>query len=430
MSDVPSAERLTDQERAELDRLRAQTARGSGWARAGRWIGSAVLMVLAAVVGLAGITAIWLRSEVLDTGRYVETVAPLASDPVVQDAVSARLSDELVTQLDLQGLATQLAESLEERGAPQRLSDLVPPLVAGVQSFLNDKIRQVVASDQFAQFWASANRTAHENLDRMLTGQDGTVVSTNDTAIVVDLGQVLELVKQRLVDAGFTAAQRIPQRSIPYTVAEVESLPEIQRATKALNAAAWILPILALLLGGAAIAAAPNRRRGLLITVAVFGVTLLLGLAALALARENVLSNLPPSVRSPQAAAALWDTVIRFLIQAIKTLIALCAIVLLLALLAGPSRAAHAIRHGLNRLLDATAGLLGRLGVRLGSFPAVLARNRVAIRVGLVVLALMSLVVWRHPGIEGTLGVTAITLVVLAIIEILSRLRPAAPAVA
>jgi hypothetical protein len=259
-------------------------------------------------------------------------------------------------------------------------------------------------------------------VNAILTGKDGKFLSTNNTAIVIDLGQVLELVKQRLIDAGFTAAQRVPQVSIPYTVADIKALPKLQRATSLLNAAAWVLPILALLLGAAAVAVAPNRRRGLLITITVFAAALLLGLGAIALARERVLSNLPDTVRSPQAVAAMWDIVIRFLLDGMKTLIVLCAIVLLACLLAGPSRPAHAIRRGINWLLDATARGLGRVGLTLGAVPRVLARNRTTIHVGLVFLALAALVVWRYPGIKGTLGITAITLGVLTIIEIIARI--------
>lgn len=424
MSDVAPEQPLSGSERAELERLRArEAARSHRASRAGRWVGSIVLMVLASLLGLASVTAVWLRSQVLDTGQYVETVAPLASDPSIQAAVSARLSNEIVTRLDIQGLATQLVQALEERGAPQRLGDLVPPIVSGIQAFLNDKIREVVASPRFAQFWANANRTAHQQVDAILTGQDSDLVSTDDTSIVVDLGQVLELVKQHLVQAGFTAAQRIPQVSIPYTVAQIDDLPRIQRATKLLNTAAWVLPILALLLGIAAVATAPNRRRGLLITMTVFGITLLLGLAALALAREQALSSLPASV-SPPAAAAVWDTLARFLLAGIETVIVLSAIVIVLTFLSGPSRVAHALRHGLNRLLDWLGGLIGRTGLNLGPVPGALRRNGVAIRVGIVLVAFMSLVLWQRPGIDGTLKVTAIALAVLAIIEIIARVPP------
>jgi len=281
-----------------------------------------------------------------------------------------------------------------------------------------------VTSPQFEEFWVNANRTAHTAVQALLTGKESDLVSTNNGAIIIDLGQVLEMVKQRLVDAGFTAAQRVPQVSIPYTVAQVDALPKLQRATSLLNTLAWLLPLLALVIGALAVFTAPDHRRGLLVTMTVFAVMLLLALGALALARERVLSNLPDTVRSPQAAADLWDTVIRFLIDGFKTLIVVCLVVILTTLLAGPSRAAHAIRRGLNYLLDAAANGLGRIGLTLGFVPSVLAHNRVAIRVGLVVVAVMSLIIWRRPGIEGTIGVTLITLAVLAIIEILSRIPP------
>jgi hypothetical protein len=192
MSETPPGLPLSETERAELERLRAEAAaRSHRGARAGRWTGAIVLMVLASLIGLTSLTAVWLRSQVLNTERYVETVAPLASDPVIQAAVAARLSAEIVAKLDIQGLAMQAVEALEDRGAPRRLGELVPPLVSGLQSFLNDKIREVVASQRFAEFWANANRMAHEQVEAVLTGKGSKLVSTDNTAIVIDLGQVL-----------------------------------------------------------------------------------------------------------------------------------------------------------------------------------------------------------------------------------------------
>ncbi|WP_165818335.1 hypothetical protein [Frankia canadensis] len=37
-------------------------------------------------------SARWLRGEVLDTGRYLDTVAPLADNPLIQDAESSTVA--------------------------------------------------------------------------------------------------------------------------------------------------------------------------------------------------------------------------------------------------------------------------------------------------------------------------------------------------
>ena len=51
---------------------------------------STLLIVVACVLAPLSVVSVWARGEVTDTSRYVQTVAPLASDPAVQQAVTNR----------------------------------------------------------------------------------------------------------------------------------------------------------------------------------------------------------------------------------------------------------------------------------------------------------------------------------------------------
>src|SRR5262245_5983143 len=159
---------LTPSERAELVRLRREVANEAGHrstaARGLRWTAAVALLVIAAVLGAASVVAGFVRGQLLNTDRYVETVAPLVRDPAVQDAIAARLTDVIVTQLNLTRLTQQLADALEQRGAPTQLDGLVGPAVNGLTSFIHDQVRTVVASDQFADVWNTANRVAHSEI--------------------------------------------------------------------------------------------------------------------------------------------------------------------------------------------------------------------------------------------------------------------------
>jgi hypothetical protein len=165
---------LSTSERAELEALRAEvagthTGRKGQAARGGRWVGAVALFVVSAVLFSASVIAVFVRSQLLNTNRYVETVSPLARDPAIQDAVTNRLTDEFMTRLDIAGLTQQLANDLKARGIPDVVDQLVSPVVGGVRSFISDQIHRVVTSDTFAQIWDSANRVAHEELDAVLT---------------------------------------------------------------------------------------------------------------------------------------------------------------------------------------------------------------------------------------------------------------------
>src|SRR5215471_3825602 len=97
--------------------------------RAVRWTGAVVLLLVAALLITAALVARFARGELLDTDRYVETVAPLATDPAVQDAVINRVSNELNAQIDVPALAQQLAEATNLPRAP-----LIPGAIAGPSS--------------------------------------------------------------------------------------------------------------------------------------------------------------------------------------------------------------------------------------------------------------------------------------------------------
>jgi hypothetical protein len=392
-----------------------------------RWSLAAVLLVLAMVLGTASVVGIFARTELLDTTRYVETVAPLARDPAVQQAVADRLTDELVTRLELEQLLQQLIDALEERGAPEVLDGLVGPVSNGITSFIRTQVLRVLASDQFARVWDAANRVAHDELAAVLTTGQGRFLSVDGDTLLLNLGGIIAQVKQRLVDAGLTLVERIPDFSITVPLVASADIPKVQRWVRLLNTVTWILPLVMLALLAGAVAAAPNRRRALLLGAAGIGLGMLALLAVLSLGRSYYLDHLPDTVRSPEAAAVVYDTLLRFLVAAAQTVAVLAAIVVVACWLVGPGRLATAIRRAGGWLLDRVAALIDRLQPPLGGVPAVVGRYRHAIEVGLVVLAVAMLVIWRRPGISGTLWLTAGLLLAIALVELLSRMAPASP---
>ena len=63
--------------------------------RASRWILCCVLIVTGALSTAASVVALFVHTQVNNTDSYVDTVAPLASEPAVQEAVADRLTEEL-----------------------------------------------------------------------------------------------------------------------------------------------------------------------------------------------------------------------------------------------------------------------------------------------------------------------------------------------
>lgn len=421
---MSEASQLSPSEREELARLRQEAAAAKPQGGGGhglRWTAAVVLLVVSALLGAVSVVAGFVRGQLLNTDRYVETVAPLVRDPAVQDAIAARLTEVIVTELNLTRLTQQLADALEQRGAPSQLDGLVGPAVNGLTSFIHDQVRSVVASEQFAEVWDTANRIAHREIDAVLTTGRGQLLTSQGTEVSLDLGSLLDMVKQRLVENGFSLAARIPDVAVSVPLFASEELPRIRTAVSILDTAAWVLPLLTLALLLAGVLVAPNRRRGLLVGSALFAGAMLVLIAALGLVRTYYLNNLPDAVRSPEAARVVYDTETRFLIDTVQTLLVLFLVVAIACWLAGPSRPAVLLRHGIGRALDAAGRELARSRFPLGPAPAMARQYRRGIGVGLALLGVLILVLWRYPGVGGVLWITAGVLVLVGVVEVIAR---------
>src|SRR5829696_6373912 len=179
---------LTESERAELSRLRAENAalRAQGQAAAAprpprpggrqRWrsIVAVLLIVLGCVLApLAGV-AVWARNQVTNT-----------------DQITA----QVFTYIDVQALTTQVVDALstrvEGRGLPPQasaaLQGLAGPIANGVQGFVRTQVERIVQSQAFEDAWVQANRVAHEALVKALTGEGGGSVTIENDTVTLNL---------------------------------------------------------------------------------------------------------------------------------------------------------------------------------------------------------------------------------------------------
>ncbi|TCR20259.1 hypothetical protein EV578_107198 [Streptomyces sp. BK205] len=162
---------VTADEHAEYQRLRrAATVRH----RRARYAGATVLLVLTLLLAPLALVATWVHDQVADTDRYVQTVAPLASDPAVQGVVIDRLTDRVVAQVDVEAITAALTKTLSDNGAPPRVVEgsksLTAPLRSAVHSVVERTVTRAVTSELFRQAWEGANRRAHATVVNMLTG--------------------------------------------------------------------------------------------------------------------------------------------------------------------------------------------------------------------------------------------------------------------
>ncbi|MFD7295319.1 hypothetical protein ACFV9W_18715 [Streptomyces sp. NPDC059897] len=412
-------------EQAELARLRGRVAeleaeRGGGRGRhRGRSFLAVVLIVIGCVLAPLGIVASWAADQVGDTDRYVDTIGPLASDPDIQKAVANRATNAVMQRIDLESLLSDVPTG-DRPLVEKSLGKLGDSLEDAVRSFVQDKAEGVVASDAFENIWKQTNRTAHGALDKALTGSGGgSVKLEGGDTVTLDLGPVVEQVKQRLVDSGLTVAAKIPEVHTDFTLVTNDNIGKAKTYMRLLQVMGNWLPVLALVLVAAGVLVSVRRRRSLV--AAALAVAVSCGLLGIGLRvfRVIYLDRLPANV-SQDAAAAVYDTMTHFLFTMVRMVVALGVVVALGAWLTGRGKRAGLVRGLWASGIDGARLTADRAGFRTGPVGPFVRRYRTWIVWILVVGALLVYLLWSYPTGWVVVGIALCLLFLLAVVEFLA----------
>ena len=390
-----------------------------------RTIVTAILLALAFVLAPLSVLAQWAHDEIGDTDRYVDTVAPLATDPAVQAAVTNRVTAEIVSYVNVDELTSEALTALSTQDfIPDRASGILPslaiPLSNAIEGFIRDAVEKVVYSDGFEQAWVEANRQAHEQMVVVLTGEDTGAVQVTDNAVRVNIATFVEATKQVLIEDGFAFAERIPEINATFTLFESKDIGKAQKAFALLDTLARVLPILTLLLIFTAVWVSNNRRRTWVAAgMGVAAAMLLLGLT-LNLLRPFYLDALPPEVQSTAAAGAVYDSLTYFIRVALRAVGVVALAVAVAALLMAPTGAGAAVRHGISggigRLRDAAGGA----GLDTGPVGEFLSTYRAFARTAVVTLGAVVYLAVDHPTVQTSVLVISAVVLLLVLLEFLA----------
>ncbi|MEU6279878.1 hypothetical protein [Streptomyces sp. NPDC047028] len=255
---------------------------------------SAVLIALACLLVPFGALAAWASYGLADTGRYVTTMAPLAADPAVREAVAETVGDGILRQVDT-GHA----------------------MPGTVRPFVQDAVRSFTQTRAFRVAWNTGNRVTHDAVLRALRGRGGPA-----GPVTVDLAPVTARVKQQLTEDHVPLAAHIPVEHTAVAVLPAGELARFRKGFHVLEVAGFWLPVAAVAFAATGIAVAVHRRRAIAATA--LGTALggaLLGLA-LTLGRSLTLADLPADVPHP-AVGAVYDALTATLRTASWLLLAL-----------------------------------------------------------------------------------------------------------
>src|SRR6266566_3508478 len=400
---APASEGPGSGQRPEPEAPRAEVAEPRGRPRQARrhrfsWRTpvAALLIFAGCVLAPISVLAVWTANQVSDTSRYVANVAPLIKDPAIQNALTDKLTSDIVAKIDVKGLTDQAAAELSQKGLPKiggLLQSVSGSLASGVQGFVHSGIHKIITGPQMAAAWVSVNRAASRALVAVLSGRGGKngALGVSNGQVTLDLAPLEAVAKQDLVARGLTIAGKIPIIHVTFALFPSKNLAKAQKAYRLINDLKIVLPILTLVL---------------------------LGLGVLA-ARAFYLNSVPASA-SADAAAAAFDILVRFIKTALRTLLVAGLVVAAGAFFTGPSAAAVGTRSAFSSGL----GRLRRGGESAGPAGAWTYAHRHGLRIGAVALAALVFVFWGRPTVAVTIVIAVLLLVALGLIELIGRPPP------
>ena len=370
--DSPDTPPATAEEVARLEeevaRLKASMGEPPTTGRHGWWrpVVAGLLVFIAALLAPLSVLSTWANGQIQDTDRYVATVAPLASDPAVQAAVTARLEEVIFSYLDLDKLTTELVTALEGRGLPTgRRHD-----PGGARRTAGDRGQEL---RQRPDRSSSSRRTPSSRPGSRPTGPrtrsswrrspGRPTAPWRSTAArsASNLAVLINTVKKQLSDAGFAIADRIPEVSATFTILQSEDLGKVQTLIGLIDDLSTWLPAVCIGLLVIAVLIARDRRRMVLVSgLAVAASMLLLG-ATLNVLRPIYLDALPAS-SSAAAAGAVYDQLVSFIRLALRGVLVVALTVAIVAWFSARSGPGASARAGLVGALGAMRRGTARAG--------------------------------------------------------------------
>jgi len=262
-----------------------------------------VLLLAGALLVPAATTAWWLRTDVVSTSGYVDTVTPLATDPAVTRVVEDVLFEATMRAVNASDLVNRVDQALADRAVPADslldLHHLTGPTQSRVRVLVRRAVHAVVASPRFVTVWRSVNRGTHEQVaSARRRGPDATVD--------LRLHALSGTLKQAMAEAGIPFASSLPRLSATYPVGTVRDLHRARVAYAALDAGAVALPLLTLVLLGLGLLVARRRARALAWTALIALLSLGALVGALLVARGWYAGVVPTAISRP-AAHAVFD---------------------------------------------------------------------------------------------------------------------------
>jgi uncharacterized membrane protein len=306
-----------------------------------RRVAAPALVVLSALCAFVSVFALWADRQAIESSGWRATSEALVANPQIQDALAVYLVDELYENVDV--------GSLVEDALPTRFDALAAPAAGALRTAIERAADEALQRPRVQAALNSSLIDSHALAVRILKSQS-TSFETGDGTVVLNLRSVLEQVVAR-VGIGERLLGELPPDAGRVEILRSDQLATAQGILRLLENLAIVMPLLAVALLALAVWVAEGRRRETLRLAGIgFAVAALLVPVTRSLLGDIVIDTINPAPANLPAVEAAWEIATALLRDGAVALITYAIIILVGTTLAGPTRAAVAVRGGLRRV--------------------------------------------------------------------------------
>lgn len=307
------------------------------------------LTIACAILFSLSIPALWLNNLITNTDAWVETLAPLAAEPAIQDELATQSAQAIKERVN--------AVSLAEQALPEELRILAVPVGSMMNSFIDEATDEFIRSPQFYEIWEEMNRFAHSAFTSVVLddGEEG-ILSLEEGELSLDLSMLTDAIIEKLEEQGlsfddFGSGNRNDRQLGRVVLFQSQTLANTQAFISAIPTLTIALTIITLCLAVGAFAASMNRRKtGLQLSLIAFAV-LLVTHFSIRIAITPLADSLVPKGDSlREAFFAAYETISSSLLSMQESLMIVAVLAALILYFAGPSRFAVSTRSMFKRL--------------------------------------------------------------------------------
>ncbi|GAA1786513.1 hypothetical protein [Agromyces lapidis] len=392
----------------------------------GRTIGAVVLVVIGLLLAPVAVVAGWARLELVDTDRFVQTFAPLADDPEVQEFVSDQVTAAIEREVDIPQLTADLFDGIRALDLPPRaeaaLGLLEAPATQGLQSLVADVVHRLVSSEAFADIWRTALQTTHTQFVAAVQGDpDAMLEIGGDGTLSVQIGPIIEAVKERLSERGVGFADAIPVIEQSIVIAQGDAFVLVSTMyALAVGIGTW-LPWVALAFLVAGVLVAKRRSKAFVWTAGGFAFVMALLAAGFEIGKVVVIAALSPSIIPGDAASVIYAQLTEAMRSTTVALLVLGLFAALIAWVAGPWAPARSLRGFAGSGFAALRRAGDKHGLSTGSFGHALDRSHGLIAGAIALIAAAVILLNRPVTTASVVTTVLLALLALLILEVLRR---------